>query len=299
MRIQLQTEASECGLACLAMISSHFGAQVSLAELRHQFVVSVKGITLLTLVRYAATMGLNSRPLRLELDELSELARPCILHWDLDHFVILKKVSRKFGRETQVTIVDPAIGEKTLPLQEVSKHFTGVAVEFTPSEKFEKKKIVQKIGLRELTGRVLGLKRALLQVIILAMALETIAIALPLFNQFVVDEVILSGDHELLKILVIGFAILIVTQTCISLARSWILMRWSMDISMQWSIRVFRHLARLPVHFFEKRHVGDIVSRFGSIKAVQSTLTGMLVGSFLDGLMAVLALVMMWIYSAQ
>ncbi|MEB0259896.1 ABC transporter transmembrane domain-containing protein, partial [Undibacterium sp. 5I1] len=119
------------------------------------------------------------------------------------------------------------------------------------------------------------------------------------FNQFVVDEVIVSGDRELLTVLVIGFALLMVTQTAISLARSWFLMRWSMDISFQWSARVFAHLTHLPVSFFEKRHLGDVVSRFGSIGVIQSTLTSLFVESALDGLMALLALGMMLLYSVK
>lgn len=90
-----------------------------------------------------------------------------------------------------------------------------------------------------------------------------------------------------------------IIQTTISLARSWFLMRWSMDIGYQWSGRVFAHLIRLPVSFFEKRHLGDIVSRFGSINAIQGTLTSLFVASALDGLMALLALGMMLIYSPK
>ena len=299
MRVELQSEASECGIACLAMVSGHFGAYYELAELRKRFVVSLKGITLLTLTRYAAALSLNSRPLRLELDEVSKLKLPCILHWDLDHFVVLRKVGKKINGDAYFIIIDPAAGEKKVNISEMSKHFTGVAIELSPGDRFEKKKEINKVSLKKLTGPIFGLRRAIFQVVLLAVTLEAFSLALPLFNQFVVDEVILSGDIDLLKVLVIGFAILIATQTAISLARSWVLMRWGMDISLQWSVRVFRHLIHLPVSYFEKRHMGDIVSRFGSINSIQSTLTGVLVESGLDGLMAFMALGMMWTYSPQ
>ena len=299
MKTQLQTESSECGLACLAMVASHYGYHTDLADLRRQFSISLKGATLAQLMRHATAMQLSSRPLRLELDELGELALPCILHWNLNHFVVLKKVTKSLRGKITLVLLDPAVGERKVSLEEASQHFTGVALELTPSASFKPKDERKQIAIRDLTGHIVGLRRALVQVMLLALALEIFAIASPLFNQFVVDEVIVSGDRELLTVLVFGFALLMVTQTAISLARSWFLMRWSMDIGYQWSGRVFAHLIRLPVSYFEKRHLGDVVSRFGSIGAIQGTLTSLFVESALDGLMALLALGMMLLYSPK
>ncbi|MFZ6734937.1 peptidase domain-containing ABC transporter [Undibacterium sp. Ji42W] len=299
MKPILQTESSECGLACLAMVASHFGYHSDLADLRRQFSISLKGATLAQLMRHASAMQLNSRPLRLELDELDQLALPCILHWNLNHFVVLKTVSKDWRGKVTLVLLDPAVGERRVGLEEASKHFTGVALELAPSPAFKPKDEKKQVALRDLTGHIVGLRPAIVKVIALALALEIFAICSPLFNQFVIDEVIVSGDKELLVVLVFGFALLMITQTAIGLARSWFLMRWSMDIGLQWSARVFAHLVRLPVSYFEKRHLGDVVSRFGSIGAIQSTLTSMFVESALDGLMAVLALVMMMVYSVK
>lgn len=297
MKVVLQTESSECGLASLAMVASYYGYRVDLAELRRKFSVSLKGATLEHLMRHASALQLASRPLRLELEELQQLQVPCILHWNMNHFVVLKKVSRRLDGKRIVTLLDPAVGECSLPLSEVSKHFTGIALELTPSAGFVVRDERKRVAIRDLTGRITGLRRALVQVIALALALEVFAIASPLFNQFVVDDVIVSGDHDLLKVLLLGFGLLTVTQTVISLARSWFLMRWSIHVGQQWAIRLFGHLTRLPVTYFEKRHLGDIVSRFGSIGAIQGTLTSLFVESLLDGLMALIALGMMLMYS--
>jgi ATP-binding cassette subfamily B protein RaxB len=299
MKSILQTESSECGLACLAMLASHYGYHTDLADLRRQFSISLKGATLAQLMRHAASMQLSTRPLRLELDEIAELALPCILHWNLNHFVVLKKISKNWQGKVTLVLLDPAVGERRVSLDDASQHFTGVALEVTPSASFKPKDERKKIAIRDLTGHIVGLRRALVQVMLLALALEIFAIASPLFNQFVIDEVIVSGDRELLTVLVFGFGLLMVTQTAIGLARSWFLMRWSMDIGYQWSGRVFAHLIRLPVSFFEKRHLGDVVSRFGSIGAIQGTLTSLFVESALDGLMALLALGMMLMYSVK
>ncbi|NHZ36859.1 peptidase domain-containing ABC transporter [Massilia rubra] len=299
MKTILQTESSECGLACLAMVASHFGSHMDLADLRRRFSISLKGASLAQLMRHAGSMHLAPRPLKLALEELGALKCPCILHWNLNHFVVLKKIKRSLRGMTTVVILDPAVGERVLTMAEVSDHFTGVALELVPTAQFEQKDATRKMSIKQLTGPVVGLRRALLQVFALALALEVFALVSPLFNQYVIDEVIVSGDHQLLQILVVGFALLLVTQTLIGIARSLVLMRWSIDVGLQWSARVFSHLVSLPTVFFEKRHLGDVLSRFGSIAAIQQTLTSVFVESALDGLMALLAVGMMLMYSAE
>ena len=292
MRATLQSESSECALACLAMIASAHGLYADLAELRRRFPVSLKGATLAQLIRLAEALDFAARPLRLELEELGEPALPCILHWDLNHFVVLKRVQRD-----RVVILDPAVGERVLPRAVVSKHFTGVALELIPTAEFKPVDVRRKVRFRDLTGRVRGLPVALTQLFVLALALEVFALAAPLFNQFVIDEVVVSGDRELLDVLLIGFALLLVTQTAISLLRHWLMMRLALDVNYQWSSSLFAHLVRLPAAFFEKRHLGDIVSRFGSLTAMQNALTTAVIGAVLDGIMAVLALVILFLYS--
>ncbi|MFN8961669.1 MAG: peptidase domain-containing ABC transporter [Betaproteobacteria bacterium] len=292
MRGVLQSQSSECALACVAMIASAHGLYADLAELRRRFPVSLKGATLAQLIRHAEALGFAARPLRLELEELGELALPCILHWDLNHFVVLKRVQRD-----RVVILDPAVGERVLPRAVVSKHFTGVALELTPTAEFKPVDVRRRVRFRELTGRVRGLPVALTQLFVLALALEVFALAAPLFNQFVIDEVVVSGDRELLDVLLIGFALLLITQTAISLLRHWLMMRLALDVNYQWSASLFAHLLRLPAAFFEKRHLGDIVSRFGSLAAMQNTLTTAVIGAVLDGIMAVLALAILFLYS--
>jgi ATP-binding cassette subfamily B protein RaxB len=299
MKTILQTESSECGLACLAMIACHYGHHVELSELRRRFSVSLKGVSLPNLTRYAAALNLSARALRLDLDAVGDLQLPCIVHWNLNHFVVLRKVSRSWRGHPTVTILDPASGERVIPLEEFSRSFTGVALELSPTPAFEVREEARRVSIAELTGEVRGLRGAVAQVIALALALELFALVQPLFNQFVIDDVIVSGDMELMLVLVLGFGLVLATRTAIDLARSWVLMRWSMQVSLQWSLRLFSHLTRLPMSYFEKRHLGDIVSRFGSIGTIQSTMTSLFVESLLDGLMALLALGMMVMYSGM
>lgn len=293
VKIQLQSEAAECGLACLAMICGTHGMPVDLFELRRRFSVSLKGVDLHQVVRQSATLGLTARPVRLELDELRDLQTPCILHWDLNHFVVLSEVARGL-----VVVFDPAVGRRQLTLAEVSRHFTGVAVEFSKSADFKPDSVKsQRLKLRALTGSVRGIRRSLAQIFALAVVLELFAVIAPVFQQLVVDEVLTAGDRSLLTVLVLGFTLLLVIQTAIGLARTWMLIVFSQSLALQWTSNVFSHLVRLPTSFFEKRHLGDITSRFAAVHSIKDTLTTAALGAVLDGFMAIAALVMMLIYA--
>jgi ATP-binding cassette subfamily B protein RaxB len=300
VRPLLQSQASECALACLAMVASHHGQHVGLVELRGRFPQSGKGANLKQLMGYAATLGFAGRPLRLELADLPKLALPCVLHWDMNHFVVLKKVHQGWrGEVTGVTVLDPAVGQRRLGLAEVSAHFTGVALELAPNAEFKPQKAAPQVRLRELTGRVVGLSRSLLAIGAVALALEVFALAAPLLNQMVVDDAIVSHDRDLLQVLVLGFGLMLLIQTVLGLARSWMVMLLGQSLSLQWLGNVFAHLLRLPTAYFEQRHLGDVVSRFGAVRAIQSTLTTSAVEAVLDGLMAVAALVLMALYSLK
>lgn len=288
----LQSEVAECGLACLAMIATAHGQATTLQDLRRRFPVALKGMKLRDLLEVAAGIGFSGRPLKLDLPFLAKLSLPCILHWDMNHFVVLARV-----RRGSVTVLDPAVGERRLSLDEVSAHFTGVAVELTPNADFKPAAPPPRVSLAALTGKVLGLRRSLVQILLVALVLELFAIVAPLCNQLIIDDVLTSGDRDLLKVLLIGFGLLLVTQTALGLARSWMLVLLTQTLSLQWRGNTFAHLLRLPVGFFERRHLGDITSRFGAVDAIQKTLTTAAIEALLDGLMGVAALVMMLVYA--
>ena len=290
--VLLQTEAAECGLACLAMVASHHGHRTDLPTLRQRFSLSLKGATLADLVRMAGAMQLNARPLRAELDHLPQLQLPCILHWDLNHFVVLAEVKRGVA-----TIHDPARGLRRMPLSELSRHFTGVVLEITPGTGFETRSELQSLRLGQLLGPVRGLKRSLGQIFVLALALEVFTLLMPFFLQWVVDGALLSADRDLLATLVIGFALLVGLQVATGALRSWAVLYLSSHLNLQWLGNVFAHLMRLPVAWFEKRHAGDVMSRFGAIQKIQQTLTTSFIEAVLDGLLVVATLAMMWVYS--
>ena len=288
----LQTEAAECGLACLAMVAAHHGLHSDLPTLRQRFSVSLKGTTLADLVRLGGQLQLNARALRAEMEHLPELAMPCVLHWDLNHFVVLKEVSRGVA-----VIHDPARGVRRLPLAEVSKHFTGVVLELTPQADFRPHTARQSVTLRQLLGRVTGLRRSLVQIFTLALALEAFMLLAPFFMQWVVDSVLVGLDRDLLVTLGLGFGLLVLITVVTGAIRSWAVLHLSTTLNLQWLANVFAHLMRLPVSWFEKRHTGDVMSRFGAVQKIQQTLTTSFIEAMLDGVLVVVTLAMMFVYS--
>ncbi len=290
----LQTEAAECGLACLAMIASFHGHQINLNGLRAQYAASLRGSTLADLIRIAEQLKLASRPLRLDLGQLTELKLPCILHWNFNHFVVLTRVQRD-----RVTLHDPAAGEQELLLAEFSKHFTGIALELTPTNAFVAHKEIQHVRLRSLIGRFQGLTGAVTQILILALILQVFAILAPFYMQWVVDHALVAYDHDLVTVLGMGFLLLVVVQVSVTALRAWILMVLSTTLNLQMMTNLFHHLIRLPMQWFNKRHIGDIVSRFDSLNAIQRTLTTGFLEALIDGVMVLITLGMMLLYSVK
>ncbi|AUH52920.1 ABC transporter ATP-binding protein [Chromobacterium sp. ATCC 53434] len=288
----LQTEAAECGLASLAMVAGYWGHHIDLANMRRRFSVSLKGSTLKSLIAMAQGLGLASRPLKLDLQHLPQLKLPCVLHWDMNHFVVLKQVAAR-----HIVIHDPAIGERRLTMDEASKHFTGVALELSPDASFQQAKEKLEFSLLSLMGRVEGLGNGLGQLLLLGIALQVCALAAPFYLQWVVDEALVAADRNLITVLGIGFLLLVLLQTLIGAVRSWATTALATSLNFQWLGNAFAHLMRLPLPWFEKRHLGDIVSRFGSIQTMQRSLTTQFVEGVIDGLLVIATLVVMLLYS--
>ena len=276
------------------MIANHHGHRTDLPEFRRRFSVSLKGASLNRLMGIAQQLGFQTRALRLDLEHLGRLQTPCILHWNLDHFVVLAKVGRR-----SVTVLDPAFGERELDFDEVSRHFTGVALELTPGAEFQKQPAPPAIRLSQLTGPVRGLWRALAQILLLSVALQVFVLLAPFYMQWVVDQVLVSADRDLLTVLGLGFGLAVLLQVAIGLLRGWALVFLSTRLGLQWLGNVFAHALRLPLEFFEKRHLGDVVSRMGAVQAIQQTLTTSFIEALIDGLMAIATLAMMLLYSPR
>lgn len=294
LSVIIQSEAAECGLACLAMIADYHGYTTDLVSMRRKFNLSLGGATLHDIMQFAQSLHLTSRPLRIELDDLKNLQTPCILHWNLNHFVVLKSANDK-----SIVIHDPASGERRLKMAEVSGQFTGIALELIPTKEFEKREVKPSLKFSDFWSKITGLKKSLLLVFTLSILLQVFVLASPYYMQLVIDDVILTGDTSLLAVLATGFLLVLLFEVAANALRGLTLLHFGNLMNVQLGANLFHHLIRLPMEYFEKRHMGDIVSRFGSLQQIRQLLTTGITETIIDGLMAVITLAMIFFYSAQ
>jgi ATP-binding cassette subfamily B protein RaxB len=291
-----QSEGSECALACIAMVAGHHGYQTDLIALRQRYGMSLKGANLKQVIQVAEDIGFNARPLRGEVEDLPHLSLPAILHWNLNHFVVLTKISTGL-RGTRYHIHDPARGELRLTRDEVSRQFTGVALDLLKSESFKPKIERRQLGIAQLWSSMSGFWQTIRQVVLLSVVLQFVVLASPFFLQISIDTVFPSFDRDLLLMLALGFGGLTIINFMAGWLRSLVLVTLSNSLSYQVIVNLFRHLVRLPLDWFEKRHVGDIISRFGSTQPISQLLSQGMIAAFIDGVMALLTLTLMFVYS--
>ncbi|MBB2249652.1 peptidase domain-containing ABC transporter, partial [Escherichia coli] len=286
-----QTETAECGLACLAMICGHFGKNIDLIYLRRKFNLSARGATLAGINGIAEQLGMATRALSLELDELRVLKTPCILHWDFSHFVVLVSVKRN-----RYVLHDPARGIRYISREEMSRYFTGVALEVWPGSEFQSETQQTRISLRSLINSIYGIKRTLAKIFCLSVVIEAINLLMPVGTQLVMDHAIPAGDRGLLTLISAALMFFILLKAATSTLRAWSSLVMSTLINVQWQSGLFDHLLRLPLAFFERRKLGDIQSRFDSLDTLRATFTTSVIGFIMDSIMVVGVCVMMLLY---
>ena len=287
-----QTEIAECGLAALAMVAGAHGLDIDLAALRHRFGVSARGAGLAEIMVAADALGLTPRPVKLPLGALGDLQLPAILHWDMNHFVVIERVAS--GR---ALIHDPASGTIWLAQDELSRHFTGVALELRPAAHFQPGRTRKRIGIGQLWSGVSGLKRALAQVVMLSLVLQAFVLATPLLMQIAIDRVLPGDDTGLLATLAIGFALFALISAAATGLRGLVLLHAGSALSFGISSNIARRLMRLPVDWFERRQIGDVLSRFQSVAPIQRALTEGAATALIDGMLAIVTLAVMLSYS--
>ncbi|HBQ3137779.1 TPA: peptidase domain-containing ABC transporter [Klebsiella pneumoniae] len=286
-----QTETSECGLACLAMICGHFGKNIDLISLRRKFNLSARGANLAGINSIAEQLGMVTRALSLELDELGALKTPCILHWDFSHFVVLVSVKRN-----RYVLHDPARGRRNVGLEEMTRYFTGVALEVWPGSEFSEETTQNRIQLRSLINSIYGIKSTLAKIFCLSVVIEAINLVMPVGTQLVMDHAIPAGDRGLLTLISAGLMFFILLRAATGMLRAWSSLVMGTLINVQWQSGLFNHLLRLPLAYFERRKLGDIQSRFGSLDTLRATFTTSVVGAIMDSIMVVGVFVMMLLY---
>ncbi|MCU0949396.1 MAG: ABC transporter transmembrane domain-containing protein, partial [Porphyrobacter sp.] len=275
VRLVRQTEIAECGLASLTMVANYHGLDIDLGTMRRRYAPSLRGAALKTLIGMADRIGLTPRAVKLPLEELGNLHVPA-----------------------KALIHNPDGRSAWMAMAEVSNHFTGVALELRPSNDFRSGKERERLRLSQLWQRMTGVKRALAQVLVLTLALQAYVLASPYYMQLAIDQAVPALDLDLLTVLAVGFGLFTLINAGTNLLRSFVLLVAGTSIGFSLASNIARRLFRLPIEWFERRHTGDILSRFQSITPIQQLLTQGAVAALVDGIMAILTLVLMFWYSA-
>ncbi|WP_420606332.1 peptidase domain-containing ABC transporter [Novosphingopyxis sp.] len=288
-----QDSNGECGLACLTMIAAWHGHRLDLSHLRASYPTTHRGLSLANLAQIAEQLKFDVRGY--QIDDLNDLARvrlPAVLHWDNNHFVVLKSV-----RKRQFEIHNPAVGARTLQIEDVREHFSGFVLEVQPSQTFKIIVRDKQYPLSKILELTHGLRTSLIQVISISLVGSAILMLMPLFVQAALDSVLPRNDVDLLAALAVGLLMVSLTSAIADYLRSRIIANVGGAFFAQLTRNAFGHILRLPLRYFESRHPGDIATRLESVDQVRNVVTQSVVAATVDAIMIVLSGTIMFLYA--
>ncbi|ASG24085.1 NHLP family bacteriocin export ABC transporter peptidase/permease/ATPase subunit [Nitrospirillum viridazoti] len=264
----LQMEAVECGAASLAILLAHYGRHVSLEELRAACGVSRDGSKASNVVKAARAYGLTAGGKRYDIGQLRQAPMPAIVFWNFNHFLVVEG----FGKGV-VHINDPATGPRKVTDAEFSDGYTGVTLAMAPGPDFQKGGNEPSLA-RALASRLRGVRAAFAFVVIATLALVLPGLALPVFTQVFIDEILIKRLDGWLQPLLLGMLVTALLRMGLTALQQSQLLRLEMRLSLQSSASFFWHVLRLPIEFFNQRYVGDISVRVTANDRVAHLLAG-------------------------
>jgi len=279
----LQMEAVECGAAALGIVLGYHGRFVPLAELRQRCGVSRDGNKASQIVQAARSYGLEARGLTRELESLTALKAPFVVHWQFNHFLVVEGITRQ-----GVHVNDPMAGHRKIPLAEFSEGYTGVVLEFVPGPEFRKAGRPPRL-LPALLGRLRGYWASLIAALLAGLLLVLPGLAIPVFTGIYIDDILVKGTTSWLRPLLAVMTVTILMQLVLLLLEKTCLRRLMLALTAQLSARFYWHLLRLPLLFYGQRYSGEIAYRLYLNQKLATVLTGKLAD-------AVIGLVRMGLY---
>ncbi|MFQ6005741.1 MAG: peptidase domain-containing ABC transporter [Woeseia sp.] len=288
----LQQERSECGLAVIAMVAGHYGFDTGLHALRGRSSPSSRGTTLKHLVEIARDLRLIARPLRLELEEIGQLRLPAILHWRMNHFVLLVRIKRG-----KALIHDPATGKRAVNMDELDRSFTGVAIELAPAREFCRSIDDSRVSFAQFVGSFRNLSGYLCTMLALLITTQVLALVPPVATQLLIDEVVLGQDRTWLVRALLGLAVVMLVGILLDSSRRWIGLYAGTRLAVDSTLSVLNHLFGLPVSFLHGRHLGDLMSKVESLTPIRLALTESGVNGIVQIIVMLATLTIMFAYS--
>lgn len=288
-----QMEASECGAACLAMVLAAYGCHVPLAEVRAACNVSRDGATALDLVRGGERFALETNAYKIDVGELDEVGTPAILHWELNHFVVLTTLDRGGGAH----IVDPAAGPRFVPADELRRAFTGIALVPVPRGGFVARKR-RRLSLEKYRARLSRLRPAVAVMALSGITLELFGLAFPAGTQILLDYVVRPRQVSWLVALVAVLGAATLLSFLLSLARDRILHALRAHTDIDLFADVVSHMVRLPASFFQRRGIGDLANRVHDAAGLRAAGTTVVSAGF-DAFLVVMYVALLFLYEPK
>jgi len=289
-----QLEWTDCGAASLAMVLGYHGKHVALDRVRSALAVSRDGVTARAILDAAGQLGLAGRGLKVSLEQLADLPRATILHWELAHYVVLDRVVGD-----KVRIVDPATGERDVSWDEVSRCFTGVALELRPRADFVREQRTGKQAARSYLRELFAERALFTRVVVVSLIMRLFALVLPLVTGLVIDWVVPRSDLTMLWIVLGSVIGIIGVQAVCTIMRAQLLLVLRTNLDGKITLGFLDHMVSLPVGFFQRRSAGDLMMRVGSNATIRELITSQSLAAVIDGLFVAVYAIVILAVSAQ
>jgi ATP-binding cassette subfamily B protein len=288
-----QMQVADCGAACLASVLQFYGRHERLDDVRKVMGVGRDGASMGGIQRTAEQFGMRGRGVRADVDDVRFLPRATILHWNLSHFVVFERVTRR-----GVHIVDPGIGPRLVSWEQFGKSFTGVALVLEPTQTFRPMK-PNGNRLYAYLQALLGHRGSMARVLTMSVLLRVLATGLPILTALIVDRIVPRGDTDLLLVVGCGLAAVIGFQCVSTLIRAHLLLELRTNLDVRLTLGFLEHLVALPFNFFQTRSAGDLMMRVNSNVQMRELLTSSTLSALLDGTLVTVYLALILIISPK
>ena len=292
-----QHSQEDCGAACLATISKHYNKEITLNKSRELVGTGQQGTSLLGLKRGADILGFDTRIVRSSpeiIDRLKEVPLPAIIHWQGRHWVVL------YGKKKdKFVIADPGVGIRYLSAEELIQGWTDwvlLLLEPDPT-KFVAEKLSKKTGFRDFLSRIKKYQPLLIQALAINLVLGLLSLAAPFLIQVLTDDVLVRGDARLLGNVAIAVILMTFISNTLRLVQSNIVAHFAKKLELDFILEFTSKLLNLPLHYYEARRSGEIISRLGDIQQINQLISQIVVGLPSQFFIAVVSFTLMLVYS--
>ncbi len=286
-----QQSASDCGAACLVMVTRYWGKYFSINRLRDITNVDRNGASLRGLSAAAERIGFSTRPVKANLKQLAKQKLPAIVHWEGNHYIVVYEVNRK-----QVIVANPAIGQQTLSHKEFLAGWTGYALLLQPTALLKETK-GDTTNFWQFFELAKSHTLVLLEVFVASLLIQVFGLITPIFTQLLLDRVVVQGSTLTLTAIGLGMLIFTLFRVAMTGLRQYLLDHTANKVDLTLIVGFIKHTFRLPLSFFESRYVGDIISRVQENRKIRSFLTGEALSIILDLLTVFIYVGLMFWYS--